>query len=479
MLQNDPTPLSQIRKITLNNPQNFVIDLSNTSTEPDLLSCKKILRCLPGKRISCIAEYRNTIVFAKIFIDPNRAKIHWQREKKGIELLNKNKILSPELIANILLEDSAGILVFEFQENAVDFYQEWKQSNAGQQRKLLNQLLSLIAEHHNKNIIQQDLHLNNFIFKNADLYTLDGSEIIEKKQLDENTALNNLALLFAQFYPNNDVNIASALSVYLQQRNQTFSGNPINSVKRLTQQKREQRKHKFIEKTTRECSALVVSKTWRQYSICDRDYYNGNFSALIKDPELFCQQARVIKKGNTSTVFDMEFQGVHILIKRYNIKNWRHRLNRAIRQSRAMNSWINAHLLTFYGIKTAKPIAIIENRFGLLKGRAYLITQYLTSDTCENYFTTEDLDGDRKDMAGKITRLLTGLADLFIAHGDLKASNILISEGQPYLIDLDAMKQYGSKKNYARAGKKDWQRFQRNWEKDKTIAGYFTRTDDL
>ena len=105
----------------------------------------------------------------------------------------------------------------------------------------------------------------------------------------------------------------------------------------------------------------------------------------------------------------------------------------------------------------------------------YLITGYLPAESCEIYFNGERSVQEKQMMANKITHLLKGLADLFIAHGDLKASNILIKDDQPYLIDLDSMRQYSNSKTCARASMKDWNRFIRNWENDTNIAQFFIK----
>ena len=56
-----------------------------------------------------------------------------------------------------------------------------------------------------------------------------------------------------------------------------------------------------------------------------------------------------------------------------------------------------------------------------------------------------------------------------MSHGDLKASNFLISDsGKITLIDLDAMKQHRYKFTFEKAFFKDQVRFKANW-RDVTI----------
>ena len=43
-------------------------------------------------------------------------------------------------------------------------------------------------------------------------------------------------------------------------------------------------------------------------------------------------------------------------------------------------SWANTLRLEFLGINTLKPVALIEERFGPLRGRAYFNSRYLGGD---------------------------------------------------------------------------------------------------
>lgn len=465
--------LEKLRKIDLHNLQNFTIDVASDPAKKDYLSSLKILRCLPKKRISCLAEYRNTKVFAKIYFGSKRAKKNWLKEKIGIKFLTDKNILTPSLIAHFIVSDSIYVLLLRYVEHAISFQQKWLRCGQQQQMQLLTQLLVLVAEHHNKNIIQLDCHLDNFIFSANKLYTLDGAEIIFMQSLSDKVAVNNLALLLAQFYPTNDGNIEAAIAIYLRHRNSSNNIKNIDRIKQLIQKNRKQRRNKFIKKINRECSVFVARKTWRHSFVCVRDYY-GKLKDFIELPDFHCQQGIIIKDGNTCTVFKLNFQGMDVLVKRYNIKSWHYQLVRLLCSSRAMKSWNNAHLLSFYGVETPKPIALIENNFMGFKGKAYLITQYLDAEGCSNYFLNQSNQKKNKIIvANKITNLFKKLSDLLIAHGDLKASNILLHEEQPYLIDLDSMRQYCNYIFYARARRKDCQRFAENWKNNKTIASYF------
>ena len=72
-----------------------------------------------------------------------------------------------------------------------------------------------------------------------------------------------------------------------------------------------------------------------------------------------------------------------LVVKRYNMKSVSHRISRLFRRSRASRAWSYGHLLNSLGIRTPHPIALIEERFGFLRGKAYLITEYCSGYPAE------------------------------------------------------------------------------------------------
>ena len=60
-----------------------------------------------------------------------------------------------------------------------------------------------------------------------------------------------------------------------------------------------------------------------------------------------------------------------------------------------------------------------------------------------------------------------------LRHGDTKATNIIISDRGPALVDLDAMRRYRSRWAFARAWGADMARFARNWAGDPELTELF------
>jgi len=467
--------IDDLRSVGYENLINFSLYLPDSESKETLFQCSKITRTLPGKRISCIGQWQDKTIFAKFFISPNRAKIHWNKEKKGFQLLTGNKILAPKILDDGKhLQDEVYFILYEFIENAADLKPVWESASEPQQLQLLNQLTITVAEHHKQGIIQQDLHLNNFLIANNQFYTLDGADITEIDYNNQQIAFNNLALLLAQFYPSNDHNIEMALQDYCKHRNWNFTQEILSKIKLSTLQIREKRKLDRLAKTTRSCSLFFYQQTWDQQTICARKYRSAEMQAFLNAPDNYINKDNLLKDGNTCTVAIVTIDNIKMVVKRYNIKNWQHAFGRAFRRSRAVSSWVSAHLLQFYGIPTPEPVAVIEKRWGPLRKEAYFITKLISGETGDIYFSSDKKSLEEKESLAKSTvQLLKNIHALNISHGDLKITNIMISESKPVIIDLDSMKQHSNKYFFNKSKTRDIKRFLKNWQDNPSLAKVF------
>ena len=119
--------------------------------------------------------------------------------------------------------------------------------------------------------------------------------------------------------------------------------------------------------------AVVIGRTGKE-----RTRYCSHFDSLalqrfIEHPDAFVDDpdVTVLKSDRTSTVVLTSFDGRKIVLKRYNTRSFWHGFRRAVRRSRAANCWEAAARFRELGIDTARPVAMVEKRFGPFTGRAY------------------------------------------------------------------------------------------------------------
>jgi len=188
---------------------------------------------------------------------------------------------------------------------------------------------------------------------------------------------------------------------------------------------------------------------------------------------------RNIKNGNTCTVGMAEFADKKVVVKRYNIKSFWHGFSRAFRVSRAAQSWANAHRLLISNIATAQPLALIEQRWGVLRRRAYYLSEYVNAPDAKQFFAQCASDDEKLVVARRLAALLHKLYLLRYTHGDFKATNVKIAGLKPLLIDLDAMQAHGlgcfSAWWFERKHIKDLKRLMENWEDDAETSHLLTQ----
>jgi tRNA A-37 threonylcarbamoyl transferase component Bud32 len=455
--------------------QNLTPSVLDLEGEP--LHVERVLRNLPGKRLVCAGRWRDQAVVAKIYSDPRRHAIHAEREAAGAGALTAQGIAAPRLLHRLAQSDR-DVLIFERIDPAQSALERWEASaDAPARREVLRTLVQTVAAMHNAGLLQEDMHLGNFIFGPDRLYTVDGAEIRRMRgPVPLKAALDNLGLLFAQLLPHNDPHADRLYKEYAGARGWTPTPQDTAALRNAIARRREGRKRDYLRKVFRASSAFAAHKDARSYWICDRRDDSPAMREFLADPDRGLETARNLKAGNTATVSVVEIDGRSLLVKRYNLKNRLHALLRAPRATRAAHSWRNAHRLLFYGLPTPRPIALVEKRWGPLRRVGYFVSEYVEGMGSRHYLRREDLSAAEKEQVlARLGYVFDAMAAAGIAHGDTKASNFLVAGATVNIIDLDAMTQPRNAARAAKAQHADRVRFLRNWQDLSDVQMHFAR----
>jgi tRNA A-37 threonylcarbamoyl transferase component Bud32 len=457
----------------------LTIWLSDTS---DVLVRQNILRTIPNKRWVTTATWGEQDVVAKIF---TTAK-HAQRELQGFEILKAAGIRTPELLYHgWAVKQPYYILIFERVEQVQDIDQLWWSAQQHQRDEILHSLILLTAKMHQAGIKQNDLHLKNFLLSNNNIYVVDTSDISQtnNQSLSKQEYLKNLAILFAQIAPSYDESCNDWYLLYVKERHLVFTLRDVTRLKKWIIYKRRQHLKTYSRKIFRTTSHLICHKTWRKFTVCDRQYAVPELEDLLQNPEAFMSeennsQVQMLKRGNTCTVARVKIGNHDLVIKRYNIKNFWHGIKRAFRATRAAICWRNAMGLASWRLGVSKPVALIEKRFGPLRSTAYFISEYISGTNLQDFCKDDDVDDKAalQTVAHRVAQLFADLSAIKMTHGDLKANNILLDNGTPILVDLDAMRMHRCAWQWRRAKLKDERRFAKNWQGRPEIAKVFARS---
>jgi tRNA A-37 threonylcarbamoyl transferase component Bud32 len=448
------------------------------------LTIGKILRQLPGRRTACFADLNGKQVFCKIF-QGKYFQRDGEREKEGILTLQSGGILTATLIDHqVDMATQQVVLIFESLEGAVTLQKMLNEScSEGQIEQFLSMVTETIALMHRQGIEQVDIHSENFLFFNSACYTVDGALIDgyshkKGRPVDSVRAIKNLAMFFAQLPPAMDGCIEGLLNKYISARELPVGEVPLTILTEKILELRKWRERKYVKnKSLRNCSEFLCKRKLKRFAVFDRQLYGEKFEVLWEDPESVLESGRLVKSGRSAEVRLIELGGKKYVIKKYHFKNYIHCFFRSFLPTRAEISWRNGVLLRFLSIPTPRPVALVENRFGPFRGESYIVTEWIDGEHAWAWFVEGERSSESLDQTvGKVTIILNSLRRTWISHGDLKATNLIISNGEPFLIDLDAMVSWRHRVGFEKQFNKDLSHFLGSWRGQERILDLLKRS---
>ncbi len=441
--------------------------------EGESIVLEQAYRHLPKRRLTCRAYWGDKTVVAKFFygagFDESMA-----REVKGLLAVQQTGVPSPTLLKRIDA-DQYGVLIVEYIENNVTLGSWFDEGPTDEQFGLvISKVTRVLVTLYQQGITVKDPHLDNFLLCDDDLYVIDAGDMVVGTASGHIDVLKVVSLFFAQFFVRWDVLAYKALVEVCKEDSYRLELTLEEWQEELIKQRRWREKRFISKKVFRNCTRFSVKKDCRRFMAVDKELCTPDIMQMLERPDQWMASGESLKNGGTATVARVRLDGREFVLKRYNIKKPFHALVRSLRWSRAAVSWKNGHLLEMLGIPTAKPIAIIEERWGPMRRRSYLLTESLNGQHAWDEFLDESVTDDEKTkLSSKISKTMEQLKWARISHGDMKAQNIICTEAGPVLIDLDGLKSNQSKKSFNRQFQKDVYRFARSWQAEGGKNSFF------
>ena len=458
-----PTPdLRQYAAEALAGPFSLLLDDGN------LLAVDQVVRRVPGKRLVCSARLGTQPVYAKCFIGKQAAR-YATRDKRGSGWLAQAGIHTPALLLESALASQQARILIYAAVDADNAEQAWQALTPEPRLELALRLVAEVARHHRAGLLQTDLYLKNFLVDAQAVYTLDGDGIRRLRLLGRQCQrLDNLARLISKFDVDQVAAWLPALLAHYAHHARVALPGLLAMQQRITRHWQAEMQQ-YADKVQRTCTDVCTNKSAARYIAVNRRFDSAGLQRALQDPDRFLDapDVRRLKSGNTCTVAAMEIDQRKLVIKRYNIKSFWHGLGRAWRPSRAVVSWANAFRLQLKGIATPTPVAVLERRHWGLRREAYLLTEFLAARDAVAFFADPSVPEDRRRLvAQRVATMFYQLYCLQLEHGDFKATNLLIHDHEPVLIDLDSMQQHACQRRFRRRHVRDLKRFLKNWQSD-------------
>ena len=400
-------------------------------------------------------------MLAKIY-QGRKARRHARREALAARALGDAGLGAPRLLTETT-EESRGwpVLLFEWLD-AEPFDKAWARASRVRHAVLMETLLVLMARMHRSGLEPRDPHLDNFLVdQHGGIHPVDaGGYRLHTGALSFQDSVNNLGLLLAQFPSGICREQARALAIYAEGRHWPVE-RLTAPVAAATRRWRAWRARKLGEKSLRNCSEFRVRirDGLRLYerrelpeAVVDGWLTSGGLVPGVNEP--------LLKNGRSQTVWRTRLGGREVVVKRYNVTSLWQRLRRVVGGSRARRAWVGAHWLRALGIDTPRPLLMIEERRGLMGGRAWLVTEPGRGRPAQAVFGSAPARADLQPL----TAVVEILGELGLVHGDLKASNFLVDGRHVQLIDLDSLRWPRSAWRRRRGHARDLKRFWANWK---------------
>lgn len=431
--------------------------------------CEQILRWLPGRRLVIKALHHGEPLLLKLFAPSKKGWRELSREQHGYKVCKAAGVAVPT--EKLISDDFAGCLAvaYEFIADACPFELE-----SNNQAQMVPALLQLMVRCHQAGIYQHDIHTDNILMTPHGLLLIDLASVrgLAGQSLNTRKSLSNLARLVAQFVPDQQQLILKKLNLYYQARGWTYGQAERENFKTLLNKAWQKRKETYLSKCFRDCTMTAYFKDKHLEYALKRSFFKKIGKQAIRDLDVLVERGKRLKDGNSATVVMAEMAGRKVVIKRYNIKSYWHFLKRCWRPSRAANAWRQGNLLKLIGIRTPLVLGFVEKRLGPLRKQAYLITDCVAE--AKEVSEVFKYDSPTPNQVIQIQHIFNLMCDYRLSHGDMKASNFLLSAtGEIELIDLDAMREHRYDWLFKQAFAKDKKRFLRNWQ-DKSLRSRFS-----
>lgn len=447
-------------------PTPFHVSVTKDRQQIDLC-IESILRIVPGKRIVGLTKWQNRQVIVKLFYQSECWKRNLLADINGVNLLSHSRIPTPKILHQAALKDNQGaVLLIEYLHDGTSLMSLLDEtSGEDDRRKLLEMVIESIADCHKSGILQNDIHLDNFMFSKERVYLLDGGDIKGARNgIRPETKLANLAMFFAQFPVTMDHNIGALLRHYLEQ-GVDVSADMVADFDIRLRKARIHRLARYERKLFRSTTAHRCVQTSTKFMVYDRNMRSHEFGLFVKNPDSFIERGKILKNGNSATVAEVSIAGRTYVLKRYNIKKFAHGLRSLFGSGRAYKSWRNASVLEMLGVSTPHPYVFMEHRIlWIFRRRSYFLSERIEADHLTVNIASEAADNIAPDeLLAAFQQLLEIMHDYKISHGDMKASNFIYTNKLLYVLDLDSMQRHKMTLRFHNRFAKDLARFRKNW----------------
>ncbi len=426
---------------------------------------QEILRDLNARRATFLSEYQGQKSIVKLFYDKQGVR-HACREVRGLQLLQQCGIATSRVVQYTVLDEGV-LLILSYLDNTKTVASCWNSWDDNDKIVQLSSLLKVLIKMYQKGVWHNDLHLDNILMDENQLYIIDGMDVKrwrKKGPLPSRACLNNLADFFVQLSLA-DQNLLWTILTEDENAKKIFSSNKrwMKKLENKIAQKSLYRQRKIKSKAWRNCSSFTLGMLGNyQYVVCadKKESFETMFSHLKQQEKGYF---KYFKKGKANTVLHYQCDESNWVVKQYSARSYWQWVKHCFKGTNAASSWENANRLQSLHILTAKPVGVLQKKIGGLPCRGYFVMEYVPGKTLSNYlYSFLDLK-KQQEMIAKVVQVMMAMKQNHLCHRDLKPDNWQVFEEKVYLLDLDNLRSYSWGPFFTYMFNKDVKRFLKAW----------------
>jgi tRNA A-37 threonylcarbamoyl transferase component Bud32 len=406
---------------------------------PDIgeVVCTDILRVVPYRRITCLGLAGSQRIIIKFSFARHGARRHFTRSEQGCRAFIEKSILAPAvLFSGELAGQGVYALVFEYLEDGVALNRMLEDITSAQEREaLLDELMATIALHHAGGLIQEDLHLGNFMVKQGRIYSIDGDHVKRRDlPVERMPSIRNLAYLLANHPTVFGSGIDARIMTYALRRGWTFSDREVKQLKDELWRIRRRKLSKYLSRVYRIREPLGAHSRRGVHVVYDRrlpdvslpDIMEASRSALRKNQQRSpAGYSSVSIRGKDMLIWSSPGFGPRML-------RWFWPAGRV---------WKNALMLGRLGMETPQVVALVARRKGVLLWDCSVFFKPIEGRTLSDFFTSGSVPGqDKERIAEGLADALSVLRSMGIFFRPLSPDEILVSKGHIVFLGLHALR---------------------------------------
>lgn len=218
---------------------------------------------------------------------------------------------------------------------------------------------------------------------------------------------------------------------------------------------------------TRNTPTLRRRRSVHRFMAWDGNLAEDVATSLWDRPQAVLHQGECLQDKTRTTVARVEFASGSYLLKFHHWAGFWKTVSKSLSVSPNRRSFDYALRLVAVGLPTPRPLAFVEDRFGPLNIRSYLLTEFIDGESLYRVLRYQRLSNELVDhLARQIADIWQLLDNAQFSHNDLKPENFVVDrKHRVWLIDLENGKWHSDRRSLDRAQLDDAKRLlhPRSW----------------